>query len=41
MKLKHLIEMLIWIKGNDLNWSKAERDDFIENTVDNAVVKQS
>lgn len=35
MKLKHsLIEMLIWVKGNDFNWSKAEHDNIINNTAD-------
>ena len=34
MKLKHsTIEMLIRIKGNNLNWSEAERD-IINNAVD-------
>ena len=26
--------MLIWIKGNDLNWSEADCNDIIDNTVD-------
>lgn len=35
MKLKHsLIEMLIWVKGNDFNWSEAEHDNIINNTAD-------
>lgn len=35
MKLKHsTIEMLIRIKGNDFNWSEAERDNIIVKAVD-------
>ena len=35
MKQKHsVIQMLIWIKGNDFTWSDAEHDDTINNTVD-------
>ena len=35
MKLKHsLTEMLIWVKGNDFNWSEAEHDNIINNTAD-------
>ena len=35
MKLKHsTIEMLIRIKGNNFNWSEAERDNIIVKAVD-------
>ena len=35
MKLKHsLTEMLIWVKGNNFNWSEAEHDNIINNTAD-------